>query len=193
MKKISFVIILPVLVIFLLAGCVKSPSVPVEQKPDVKPQIAEPVKPEPQKVEQATVVPQIPDSRVWGHLGKTRSGDTYYNKVNVTPSSGIISVSTYKILSDDYKEQVMAEVRKNDPEKLAQYQRYDHNIRVDEIDCQRNMYRVKETTDYDDQGNVLSSYQFKNEQWKSIPVLTGLDTLREKYCVYQKQPVKKKK
>lgn len=193
MKKMYLAFVFSVLVLFWFVGCVKSPSVPpADRKPEAKPQIAETPK-APQAAARPAVIPQKPDSNVWEHLGKTRSGDTYYNKVNVMPSSGIIAVSTYKMVSDDFRQQTIEEVKKNDPEKFTQYQRYDHNIRVDEIDCRQNLYRVKETTDYDDQGNVLNSYQFKNEPWRSIPVLTGLDTLRGKFCVYPKPPVKKKK
>lgn len=193
MKKIHLVIVFPILITFLLSGCVKGTSVPVDQKPDIKPQIIEATKVPPQIVERPIITPEKPDSNVWEHLGKTRSGDTYCNKINSTSSSGIISVSTYKIVTEDFRQQTMEEAKKNYPEKIMQYQRYDHNIRVDEIDCQKNMYRVKEMVDYDDKGNVLNCYQYENEQWRNIPVLTGLDTLREKYCGNQKQTVKKKK
>ena len=39
MKKISSVIFLSFVIIFLIVGCVKSPSVPVKNEPNVKPPI----------------------------------------------------------------------------------------------------------------------------------------------------------
>lgn len=189
MKKISLGIILTVLVVFLLWGCVKSTAVPVEQKP----QVAEQSKVTHQVVERPAVISKKPDSNVWGHLGKTRSGDSYYKKTSINKSSGIIEVRTYKIVAEDFRKAAVEEAKKNDPAKSIKYRHYDHNIRVDEIDCRKNLYRVVESIDYDDHGNVLESYAYKNEPWKSIPVLTGLDAMREKFCVSQTQPLKKKK
>ena len=203
MKKISSVIFLSFVMMLLLAGCVKGPSVSVKDESNVKttvvtPPAAEPAivpsrSSEPAAVKPPGTTPVIPDSHVWEHLGKTRSGDTYYAKTIVTTSSGLISVSTYKIVTDDFRKQTIEEVKNDNLKKSIKYQNYEHDVRIDEIDCKNNRYRVKEVTHYDDKGNVLDSYQYKNEDWKNIPVLTGLDVLREKFCVPQKKPSKRKK
>jgi len=193
MKKISFGIILPFLIIFLLASCVTSPSVSIEQKPDIKPQVVEQPRITPQIVEQPVMTPKKPDSNAWEHLGKTRSGDCYYNKASVSKSSHVIEVRTYKIVTQDFRKAAIEEVKKNDPANSIKYHNYDHNVRVDEIDCQKNLYRVTESIDYDVHGNVLDHFRYANEPWRSIPVLTGLDTLRGKFCIVQKQPLNKNK
>ena len=203
MKKISTVIILAFVMMLLLAGCVKSPSVPMKDESNVKsavvtppvkePTIVPPTSSEPAVVKPPGSPPRIPDSHVWEHLGKTRSGDTYFAKKIVTASSGIIAVSTYKIVTDDFRKQTIEEVKNDNLKKSIKYQNYEHDVRIDEIDCKNNRYRVKEVTHYDEKGNVLDSYQYKNEEWKNIPVLTGLDALREKFCIPQKKPSKRKK
>ena len=85
MKKISSVIFLSFVIIFLIVGCVKSPSVPVKDEPNVKPPMVEPPNArtrtsEPTIVKPPMVASRIPDSNVWEPFGKTKSGDNYYNK-----------------------------------------------------------------------------------------------------------------
>jgi hypothetical protein len=203
MKKISPIIFLSFVIILLLAGCVKSSSISVKDEPNVKPPaseptivkqpIAEPPNINPPIVELPTITPIIPDRKLWESLGKTKSGDNYYSKTPITKSSNIISVSTYKIVTDDVRKQKIEEVKKYDLKKAIKYQYYEHEVRIDEIDCKNRQYRLTEVTHYDDKGNVLYNYTYTNEEWKNIPVLTGHDTLREKFCVPQKKPSKKKK
>lgn len=185
MKKICLVLILLVMT-SLWIGCAKEATVSVKDETSVKktsaskPRIATPT------------TAGIPDSKVWAYLGKTKSGETYYKRKVTTQSSHLISVTTYKIVSDDYRTKTIEEVKKYDVDKSVKYQNYEHEVRVDEIDCKNMWFRVKEIARYDDRGNALDSYSYENEKWKTIPILTGLDQLREKFCVSQKKASKKK-
>ena len=197
MKKISLVIFLFLVVIFLVVGCVKSPSVPVKDEPNAKPSMVEPPTAKTRTSEPAIVKPprvasRIPDSNVWEHFGKTKTGDNYYNKTNITKSSNIVSVSTCKIVTDDCRKQTIEAVKKYDLEKSIKYQNYDREVVLWNIDCKNKRSKVKEMIRYDDQGNVLDSSTFKNEEWENIPVLTGTDSLRKILCVAQEKPLKKK-
>ncbi len=207
MKK-SSMILLTLFTTLLLSGCVNSSPVWVKDEPAAKPPVAEPaVVPPPVSqpaaappvaavppVEEKPVVnPVKPDSKVWEFLGRTKSGDTYYNKTAIPVSPDIISVSTYKIVTDDFRSQTIEEIKKFSLKQSVKYKRYEHNVRVDEIDCTNKRYRVKRVTHFDDQGNVLDDYTYENEGWKNIPVLTELDTLREKLCVPKKKSMKKKR
>lgn len=195
-------------VLFALSGCVQDlffwvkedppPKTPVEQPeapppppPAVKPEVALPAPPAVE--ERPVVVPVKPDAGVWEFLGRTKSGDTYYKKNAAPVSADVIAVSTYKIVTDDFRNQTIADLRKDSPKQSVRYQRYSHQIRIDEIDCALKRYRVKDVTHFDDQGTVLYHYAYENEGWQNIPVLTELDTLREKLCVPAKKPVKKKR
>lgn len=194
MKKISSVI-LSFAMILLLVGCL---SVPVKDEPKVEPPNVKATTPEPPKieapiVEPIVITPSIPDGKVWELLGRTKSGDNYYNKTIITKSSNIISVSTYKIVADDFRQRAIEEVKKYNLEKSIKYQYYEHDVRVDEIDCKNRLYRVIKLTHYDDKGNVLDGYALNNEQWKSIPILTAHHILLEKFCVAEKKPLNQKK
>jgi hypothetical protein len=198
MKKISSVIFLSFVIILLLAGCVKSPSVSVKDEPNVKPPIVEPPNVKTPTSEATIfktrmVTPRIPDSNVWEHFGKTKSGDNYYNKTNITKSSNIISVSTNKIITDNFRKQTIEEVKKYDLEKSIKYQNYHQEVVLWNIDCKNRRSRVKEVIHYDDKGNVLDNYTCKNEEWENILVLTGPDSLRKILCVVQEKPSKKNK
>jgi hypothetical protein len=181
MKKTQMLIFSAVL-FFMLYGCAQSPPMPVAPEP---PQTATEV-PQPLPPPSAAVAPpfisQKPDPNVWERLGKTCTGETFYKKGTPQTSGGVTSVATYKVISDDFRLEMVEEMKKTDPERSRLYQRYHHNIRVDEIDCAKSTYRVREVTDYDDRGNVLAHSRFDNEPWRRVPVLTGLDALREKFC-----------
>lgn len=199
MKKISSVVFLSFVMILLLAGCLTSLSVPVKDEPIVKATTPEPplvVKPpeiEPPVVEPIVITPCIPDSKVWEPLGRTKSGDNYYNKTIISKSFSIVSVSTYKIVADDFRQRAIEEVKKYNLAKSIKYQYYEHDVRLDEIDCKNRRYRVKELTHYDDKGNVLDGYLLNNEEWKEIPILTAHHILLEKFCVAEKKPLNQKK
>ncbi len=198
MKKIRLVIFLSLVIIFLVVGCVKSPSVPVKDEPSVKPPMVEPSHAKTQTSESTILKPprvasRIPDSNVWEPFGKTKTGDNYYNKTNITKSSNIVSVSTCKIVTDDCRKQTIEAVKKYDLEKSIKYQNYDREVVLWNIDCKNKRSKVKEVIRYDDQGNVLDSSTFKNEEWENILVLTGTDSLRKILCVAQEKPLKKKK
>jgi len=197
MEKISSVIFLSFAIILLLVGCL---SVPVKDEPKVEPPNVKATTPEPPKIEPPVVepiviTPSIPDGKVWEPLGRTKSGDNYYNKTIITKSSksNIISVSTYKIVADDFRQRTIKEVKKYNLAKSIKYQYYEHDVRVDEIDCKNRRYRVKELMHYDDKGNVLDGYTLNNEEWKSIPILTAHHILLEKFCVAEKKPLNQKK
>ena len=188
MRKIRLVLF-SLVIALVLAGCVKSPSVSVKDEPKAEPPKAKTAASQPEIVKPVFVTPKIPDSKTWASLGKTRTGETFYNKTVVAKSADVIFVSTYKIVTDDVRKQTIEDVRKYDSDKAGKYARYEHDVRVDEIDCKNGRFRVKEVTHYDNAGNVLDSYSYSNEPWKGIPVLTGLDTLREKFCASRKKPV----
>ncbi len=183
MKRIRLEVILSIMIIFLFAGYAKSAKVEVKHEPQAK-----------QPMEQKLVTLKKPDSTLWQHLGKTRSGDCYFSKKLITQTPDhIISVEIYKIVTEDFRNEIIERIKKTDLAKSVKYQNYEYNIHRDDIDCQKSMYRVKESVDYDDKGNILDSVTYTTEQWKSFPVLSGHDSIREKLCVAQKKPLKKKK
>ena len=157
MKKISSVISLSFLVLFLLVFLF--PSLCFSEKLDTK---------------------------VWESFGK----GCYYNKKTLTKSSNIVSVWTYKIVTDDEKKEKIKVVKKEDSKKSMKYLQYDHYLGLWEIDCVKKLYRGKEFKDYDTKGKVLSSMKHLFD-WKNIKPNSVMDELYNKVCVTQKKPLKK--
>lgn len=134
-----------------------------------------------------------PDSKVWESFDKNSIGSWYYNKANLKKSSNIITVWTYVLVLDDVRKDMIEIVKEDDLEKSIKFQNYDHDLDLLELDCKKNLSRVKEIIHYDNKGNVLDNYPSQNSEWKSIPPDSVFDTLYQKLCVTQKKPTKKKK
>jgi hypothetical protein len=187
MKHFNSVILLPVLVVLLLAGCALNSFAPATSSKTGSPGVASP------NAESAAGKAIIPDSKEWEPLGKTRTGDCYYKVTNCDNASNIVTVSTYKIVNDHYKKSMIEKFQKSHPELSKKYENLDHNVRVDEIDCKNKRYRMKEIVDYDDKGQVLQVSPHLSQEWQHIPILTGLDKLRQKLCAPEiKAPEPKK-
>jgi hypothetical protein len=125
---------------------------------------------------------------VWEYF----SDNWYYNKTNLRKSSNIVSVWIYQIVTDDERKEKIDLVKEYYLEKSIKYQHLDHLVSLDEIDCKNKLVRQEELISYDDNGKVLDSFKYKNNEWISIPPDTILNTLYKKICVIQKKPLKKK-
>ncbi|MGA9109001.1 MAG: surface-adhesin E family protein [Smithella sp.] len=157
---------------------------------------AKPVKP-PRKAMDSSATPvAIPGTTPVKTLGKSweyLSDNVYYNKRNVTKSSNLISVWTYNIVTDDFREQKIEAIKKNDFEKSRKYQYYDHNVVSSEINCRKRVARTKMYIDYDDAGEVLTSYTYKNREWKDITHGSPGEKLYQKLCMSRKTQLFKRK
>lgn len=178
MKKIQALVLAGIL-FFTFYGCAQRQQVPVVTEAPPPPPVVKAPEATP---ELPPFVSQKPDLEVWAHLGKTCSGETFYKKEIKKLSNDVIVVSTYKIISEDFRLDTVQQMEKNDSQRSKLYKRYSHNIRVDEVDCKKSAYRLKEVSDYDDMGNLLANSSYENEPWQRIPVLTGLDAIRKKFC-----------
>ncbi|MGP8153738.1 MAG: surface-adhesin E family protein [Smithella sp.] len=128
------------------------------------------------------------DSKVWQHY----SDNWYYNKTNLTKSSNIISVWTYKIITNDERKKITESIKKYDLKKAKKYQNLDHLVVLWEIDCKNRLRRIKESIDYDNKEKVLDSVKNLNNEWARIMPNSVSETLYDKICVTQTKPVKKK-
>ena len=109
----------------------------------------------------------------------------------MTKSSDIISFKLYYTVTDDERKERIERIKKYDLKKSVEYQNYDHDISVVEIDCKNRLTQVKEFTEYDHQGNVLKHNINEDSEWKSI-----LPGSREEFykinCVTPNKPLEKK-
>jgi len=200
MKKIYAVVYIFILVVFLLAGCAKEPSVTKKDVPKVKepppaPVVVKkpPVAPPPPVVEKLPdIVRSVPDSKVWVRYGKTKMGENYYNQTNIARSSNIATVTVYRVVTDDCRKQMVEEVKKYNPKKSIKYHYYEHDVRVDEIDCKNQKWRVKELIHYDEKGKVLDHHTYEYEPWQNIKFVTDHHTLQKSICVAEEKPAAKK-
>jgi hypothetical protein len=126
----------------------------------------------------------LPDEKVW----KFFSYLWYYNKKSLTKSSNIISVWTYKIVTDDERKDMIDIIKKSDLEKSIKYEHLDDYISLEKIDCKNRMKKTEASVDYDDEGHVLDQYTNKNSEWKNIPPESVMETLYNKVCVMPNQP-----
>jgi len=184
MKKIQVLVLVTVL-FFAVYGCAqRQPVLEATEAPPPPPVVKAPEEPPAPRTEAPLppFVSQKPDLEIWANLGKTCSGETFYKKEIKKLANDVIVVSTYKIISEDFRLDTVQQMEKSDSQRSKLYKRYDHNIRVDEIDCKKSTYRLREVSDYDDMGNLLANSSYENEPWQRIPVLTGLDALRKKFC-----------
>jgi hypothetical protein len=137
--------------------------------------------------------PVTPPVKALGKSWEYLSDNVYFNKRNVTKSSNLISVWTYNIVTDDFREQKIETIKKNDFEKSRKYQYYDHNIVLSEINCRKRLVRTKMYVDYDDNGEVLTSYTYKNREWKDITPGSPGEKLYQKLCITRKTQLFKRK
>lgn len=168
MKKIVSVISLSFLILFLLSF-VNQENVYSEQN-----------------IEQSKITPRIPDSEIWENI----SPGYYYNKINITKSSNFMYVYIYKIITDNQRKNVIETLKKNDLEKSIKYKNWDHYISLKSFDCKNRKNKFEEIINYDDEGNILSQYTYKNNEWKSIPPETLTEELYNKVCVTPKRTIK---
>jgi hypothetical protein len=201
MKRIHLVLYF-FLIVFLLAGCAKGPSVTKKEEPKLKetppapvvlkkPPVAPPP-PAPAIEKLPEIARSIPDSKVWVRYGKTKMGENYYNKTNITRSSDVATVNVYRVVTDSCRKQMVEEVRKYNPKKSIKYHYYEHDVRVDEIDCRNQKWRVKELIHYDEKGKVLDHHTYENEPWEKIKFVTDHHTLQKSICVAEEKPAAKK-
>lgn len=200
MKKIYAVVYIFILVVFLLAGCAKESSITRKDEPKVKESPSAPVvvekpsvSPPPVSEKLPDIVRSVPDNKVWVRYGKTKMGENYYNQTNITRSSNIVTVTLYRVVTDLCRKQMIEEVKKYNPRKAVKYHYYEHDVRVDEIDCKNQKWRVKDLIHYDDKGSILDHYIYENEVWQNIRFVTDHHTLQKSICVTQEKPAVKKK
>ena len=174
MKHFYSVILMTVLVVLFLAGCAANPFAPEVISKAGIPGIA--------SAGAGTDQAMIPDSKEWEPLGKTRTGECFYKVTGTDNATGIITASTYKIVNDHCRKSTIEKWQKDHPDLAKEYESLDHSIRVDEIDCKNKRYRMKEVTDYDNKGEVLHFSPNQSQEWHHIPILTGLDKMRQKLC-----------
>jgi len=140
-------------------------------------------------VRESSAISGKPMGKSWEFL----SDNVYYNKRNFTKLSNIVSVWTYNIVTDDFREQKIEAIKKNDLDKSRKYEYYDHNVVLSEINCRKRLARTKMYVDYDDAGEVLTSYTYNNREWNDIITGSPCDKLYQKLCMTRKASLHKKK
>jgi len=128
-----------------------------------------------------------PDSKVWEYYGKQSDGGVfYYNKMNIIKSSNIVSVWTYVVVGDDYRNKRFDIMKKCDLQKSEKFKNFDHEKAWVEIDCNKRLYNTKVLIDYDDKGNNFHSVISDKVKWVNIKTRTPIGLLYEKVCVTPK-------
>ncbi len=132
------------------------------------------------------ITPGMPDSKVWEYF----SDNIYYNKTNITKSSGIISVWTYNIVTDDFRKHKIEEIKKNNLEKSIKYQHYDHNVVLWGIDCKERRVGQEKIIYYNDKRKVIDVIKSNNSEWERIVPGSIGENLYEKFCITRKKSIR---
>ncbi|HUN55599.1 MAG TPA: surface-adhesin E family protein [Smithella sp.] len=135
--------------------------------------------------------PPAAHGRQLGAAWEYLTDNVYYNKKNIKKSSGMISVWTYNIVTDEFREQKIETIKKYDMEKARKYEFYDHNDVLSEINCRKKLIRTKMYVDYEDNGGELFSYTYKSRDWKNITPGSLGEKLYQKLCAPGKTPGKR--
>jgi hypothetical protein len=140
-------------------------------------------------VREPSAISGRPLGKSWEYL----SDNVYYNKRNFTKLSNIVSVWTYNVVTDDFREQKIVAIKKNDLDKSRKYEYYDHNVVLSEINCRKRLARTKMYVDYDDAGEVLYSYTYNSRDWKDITTGSLGEKLYQKLCMTRKAALHNRK
>lgn len=128
------------------------------------------------------------DSQKWVFF----ADNCYYNK-NFIQSDKIISIWTYFMVTDDFRKETIQEIKKDDLKKSMHYQTYDYIISLNELDCRKRLFRMKEFMDCDYDGNILDHVMNNNKNWERITLGSSFDKLYKKVCLTGKKLSRKKK
>ena len=96
-------------------------------------------------------------------------------------------------VTDEFRERKIEAIKKNDLDKSRKYEYYDHNVVLSEINCRKKLAKTKMYVDYDDAGEVLTSYTYNNREWKEIAPGSLGEKLYQKLCMTRKAPLNQKK
>lgn len=125
----------------------------------------------------------------WEFYGKSKTGNTYYYSVTgATASPDVVSVWSYKTVTDDEKKEKIESVKKENPEDTIKYRDYAYSISKLEVDCPKKISRAKEIILYSTAGRILDDAVLNSEWEKIAPGSIG-EMLYQKICVGGKKPV----
>jgi hypothetical protein len=168
MKKISSVISLSFLVLFLLVSCEKSSSDNTN------------------KSSTNNVTQSSPQQSLegWVEYYKNPEGNVLlYKKVNIQKdkSNYIVQVWVKRVFSDVGKKKYIERTKKGGiwTEELD---KISHIVGLYEIDCKKRMYRQTSVVIYDTDGENIGSLSNDEPKWTSIVSGSEMDSLLKEVC-----------
>jgi len=139
------------------------------------------------KINSISYLDRDPDPLVWEYYADNR----YYDKTKITQLNNVISVWTYRIVTNDLRQEAIDDYQgKNDLERANKYRSLDHFISLVEIDCKNKMMRLKRFISYNDKEQMLDDHSY-DPAWETIAPNTVDDILYQKLCPSKEQPTKK--
>jgi hypothetical protein len=127
-------------------------------------------------------------NKTWEFYGKSQGGSAYYySKKNTTTSSDIISVWSYKTVTDEERKEKIESIKKYNSEESTKYQNYAYSISLLEIDCKKKLNRAKEIIFYTKDGEILD-HAILNSEWESVLPKSIGEILYQKLCIPEKKP-----
>jgi uncharacterized protein YxeA len=164
MKKISSIIFLSFLVLFLLVGCDKSSS---------------------DNTNKNLTNNVTRSSSDWMEYSRSKDGDVYsYDKGNIKKGRGkhIVQVWEKEVYSDEGKEKLIQDMTQKGLATKG-YEKLSYTITLYEIDCYNRSGGILSITHYDKNGVVLYNGLSSDEpKWEPIKLDSIWDTLRTKVC-----------
>jgi hypothetical protein len=171
MKKISSVIFLSFLVLFLLVGCEKRESHLVRYGDD-KDWL---------KTESHLV--KYGGDKDWVKYNRDNDGNVYsYKKINIEQDKVkyIVQLWIKKVYSKKGKEKEI-QSRIKDGLSTEGYDKLSHIVSLGDIDCNKQMKQTLSLTRYDSDNKILNSWDY-DRKWEYIVPESQGDKLRKKVC-----------
>ena len=119
----------------------------------------------------------------WVEYQKSKNGDVFlYDKVSVQHTTQyIVQVWGKCVFSDKGREEYIRD-RKNKGVSTEWSERVTQVLYLYGIDCKKRRSQIISITEYDMDGNILSSNSYDKPGWSSIPPDSRVDNLREEVC-----------
>lgn len=118
----------------------------------------------------------------WDFYGKSKTGSNYYYSITGPASSAdVVSVWSYKTVTDDEKNLKIESLKKENPEEAIKYRDYAYSISKLDVDCPKKLSRAREIILYTTEGRILDDAVLNNE-WENVAPQSIGEMLYQKVC-----------
>jgi len=115
----------------------------------------------------------------------------YYDKENIEYyySGNLVRVRLKVMVDEGVRKQTLTDRRENGY-AVEGWDKWNHIVYLDELDCIHKLYRTLNSSNYDSDGNVLEQSGYQDKRWAVIPPDTVENRLYDNVCSLEKDTKK---